>query len=44
LKEMTRRAHLACERQDAKLVQLFCTDYWIHARIAPLEPSRVETH
>jgi hypothetical protein len=28
-------AHLACERHDARLCQLWCLDYWAVARIAP---------
>ena len=42
--EMTRRAGLACERQDAQLCQLFCLDYWLHARIAPLQLQQPQTH
>jgi hypothetical protein len=44
LTEFTRRAELACERNDARLCQLFCLDYWAHALIAPLEIERAETH
>jgi hypothetical protein len=44
LTEITRIAALACERNDARLCQLFCLDYWAHALIAPLESERAETH
>jgi hypothetical protein len=44
LTETTRIAELAGERNDARLCQLFCLDYWAHALIAPLENERAETH
>lgn len=46
LAEITRRTHLACERQDARLCQLFCLDYWPHARIPAFDtfstPNRLK--